>query len=197
MSIMKKFALLTVVTILAACSTVTPELTLVASDPAPLDGPTDTATPTPTITPGPTSASSPTMIPTSTLSPEMHEYLDTLLPILGDISESGQELDELFSLASVRIEYLEDESWLKLANDALDKMSQGADDIDAITNVPTQAENAHELFKLAADELRQAIMYQHEVIEGDFDSAFTVTEHMQLHFDYMEAAFREIDKLQQ
>ncbi len=128
--------------------------------------------------------------------PEMQDYLGTVDLILGDIANAGDELDELFFLAAENMDFLTNEDWLKLANAALDRMSKGADAIDAITPVPVQAEKAHEYFKLAAEELRMVVKYQHEIIQGDFDSAYTVTEHMQAHLNYAEQAFDEIEKLQ-
>jgi hypothetical protein len=185
LSYMKKITPLLLVALLSACSTTEPE-------------PTPTVLPTSIIaaTKAPDTSEELTPESVSTMLPEMQEYLGKVDLILADIAIAGDELDELFYLAANNPSYLDNEGWLKLANETLDRMSKGADAIDAITPVPTEAEKAHEFFKLAAEELRMVVLFQHEVIQGDFDSAYDVTEHMNAHLDYAEQAFDEIEKLQ-
>ena len=182
---MKKTPLLLLIAfVLSACSAPAPESIERSVS-------TSTATPSlPAATPTFEVSESPTM------TPEMREYIRSVNLVLQDISEAGNELDELFYLASLQMEYLEDDSWIKLANDSLDRMSNGADAIDAISPVPPEAEKAHELFQLAAEELRSVVLYQREVIQGDFEAAYIVTEHMQAHLDYAQKAFDEIEKIQ-
>jgi len=158
---------------------------------------TATVVPTDTETPQAPSTLTPAASSTSELQPDTLAYLDKIVLILDDISQNSDEMDDLFNLAAVRNDYLDNEDWLRLANGSLDALLEGADKIDAIDPVPAQAEVAHQYFQLAAEELRLVVLYQYEVIDGDFESAFTVTEHMQLHIDYVRLAFREIEKLQQ
>jgi hypothetical protein len=181
-----KSLLLLIVFVLAACS-------------APSSEPESTATPvsTSTLAPSLPAATATHVVSESpTMTPEMREYIRSINLVLQDIAEAGNELDELFYLASLQMEYLEDDSWIKLANDSLDRMSNGADAIDAISPVPPEATKAHEFFQLAAEELRSAVLYQREVIQGDFEAAYNVTEHMQAHIDYAQKAFNEIEKIQ-
>lgn len=180
---MKTIPSLILTLLLSACSALAPE-------------PTPTVVPTSTATPKPVKSLTPTASSTSALQPDTLEYLDEVVLILDDISKNSDEMDDLFYLAAVRNDYLDNEDWLKLANSTLDALLEGADKIDALDPVPAQAESAHEYFQLAAEELRLAVLYQYEVIDGDFESAFTVTEHMQLHIDYVRQAFREIEKIQ-
>jgi hypothetical protein len=49
---------------------------------------------------------------------------------------------------------------------------------------------------LAAEELRSVVLYQREVIQGDFEAAFNVTEHMQAHLGYAQEGFAEIRNIQ-
>jgi hypothetical protein len=182
---MKKLIPLLLFVLLAACSTSEPETT-----------PKAVSTNTVTATQIPTTSEDLAPESVSTMSPEVQEYLGKVDQILADIAAAGNELDELFFLAANNPSYLDDEGWLKLANGALNRMAKGADAIDVIAPVPTEAERAHEFFQLAAEELRSVVLYQHEVIQGDFDSAYDVTEHMNAHLNYAEQAFDEIEKLQ-
>lgn len=181
---MKTKHLLILVLFLSACSGLATEST-------------PTVVPANTVTPEPVSTLTPTASSTSALLPDTLEYLDELVLILDDISQNSEKMDDLFYVAAARNDNLENEAWLKLANNTLNALLEGADKIDAIDPVPAQAESAHEYFQLAAEELRLVVLYQYDVIDGDFESAYTVTEHMQLHIDYVRQAFREIEKLEQ
>lgn len=183
---MKKLYLLIMVVFLSACSTITPE---------------PTPTSIPTITPTNTVASSTatsvpdlTATPKPTASPELDAYVNKVYLILDDLSHAGMEMDQLFTLASRRNEYLTDEGWLKLVNKTFDNLLDDADQIDAIEPVPAQAESAQKDLKLAAEEIRLVVKSQQEFLDGNFDGAYSATEHMQLHLNYIQSALDEINK---
>ena len=181
---MKKLYLLILIAVLSACSTVAP-------------GPTPTLTPTNTATAFPeTNASDPAKSPKPTASPELEAYVDKIYLILDDLSQASVEMDQLFFLASARNEYLTNEDWLKRVDKTFDALLEGADKIDAIEPIPAQAESAHEYFQMAAEELRMVVASQQEFLDGNFDGAYSATEYMQLHQNYVQKGLNEINKFQ-
>ena len=181
---MKKLYLLILIVFLSACSTVAPE-------------PIPTLTPTNTVIALPaTNMPDPLKTPKPTASPELQAYADKVYLILDDLSQASTEMDQLFFLASARNEYLTNEDWLKRVNKTFDALLEGADKIDTIEPVPTQAESAHKYLQIAAEELRLVVSSQQEFLNGNFDGAYSATEYMQLHQNYVQKGLNEINKFQ-
>lgn len=181
---MKKLLLLSLIVLLSACSSVTPE-------PTPTLAPGNTATPL-----SATSAPNPATTPKPTASAELEAYVNEVFLILDDLSQTSEKMDQLFTLASRRNSDMTDEGWLKIVDKTFEDLLAGADKIDAIKPVPVQAEDAHKYFKLAAEELRLVVDSQRDFIDGDIDGAYSATEHMQLHLSYVQKALVEVNKFE-
>jgi len=106
-------------------------------------------------------------------------------------------MEQLFFLANARgDDYLTNDDWLKRVNKSLDALIDGADKIDAIEPVPSQAEIAHEYFQMAAEQLRLVVASQREFLNGDVYAAESATEYMQLHLAYVQKGLDEVYKFQ-
>lgn len=180
---MKKLFIFTLIVLLAACSTATPESTQNLTT-------TNTVAPvSATSTPNPAKTLKPTA------SPELGVYVNKIYVILDDLSRSSEEMNQLFMIAKARNNFT-NEDWLERANKTFNALIEGAEKIEAIEPVPAQAESAHEYFLMAADELRLVVSSQQEYIEGNIDGEESANEYMRLHLSFVQKGLEEINKFQ-